>query len=133
MYAQVFKPIFLYSLNSSMVATNISNAALARGMCSDGLTSSNFRRTRLPNWVLVTLPATISNQEGARAQMSAHTSFFPADFHWRTYYYQIQIYEESFFVGNPFEGPGWTGRACPCTIGSFGQTRFLTKGMKDLF
>ena len=46
---------------------------------------------------------------------------------------QIQIYEESFFVGNPFEGPGWTGRACPCTIGSFGQTRFLTKGMKDLF
>ena len=21
----------------------------------------------------------------------------------------IRLYEESFFVGNPFEGPGWTG------------------------
>ena len=55
---------------------------------------------------------------------------------WRKCHYQTQIYEESFFVGNPFEGPGWTGGTCPGTIslahvlrgscarGSFGQTRF---------
>ena len=36
--------------------------------------------------------------------------------HWRKCYYQTQIYEESFFVGNPFEGPGWTGGTCPGTI-----------------
>ena len=36
--------------------------------------------------------------------------------HWRKRYYQTQIYEESFFVGNPFEGPGRTGGTCPGTI-----------------
>ena len=36
--------------------------------------------------------------------------------HWRKCYYQTQIHEESFFVGNPFEGPGWTGGTCPGTI-----------------
>ena len=41
--------------------------------------------------------------------------------HWKKCYYQTQIYEESFFVGNPFEGPG------SCARGSFGQTRFSHK------
>ena len=65
--------------------------------------------------------------------------------HWRKCYYQTQIYEESFFVGNPFEGPGWTGGTCPGTIslahvlrgscarGSFGQTRFSHKTLYSGF
>ena len=65
--------------------------------------------------------------------------------HWRKCYYQTQIYEESFFVGNPFEGPGWTGGTCPGTIslahvlrgscarGSFGQTRFSHKTLNSGF
>ena len=65
--------------------------------------------------------------------------------HWGKCYYQTQIYEESFFVGNPFEGPGWTGGTCPGTIslahvlrgscarGSFGQTRFSHKTLYSGF
>ena len=57
------------------------------------------------------------------------------------------IHEESFFGGNPFEGPGWTGETAPGTIslahvlrgscarGSFGQTRFFLnkKYLVELF
>ena len=65
--------------------------------------------------------------------------------HWGKCYYPTQIYEESFFVGNPFEGPGWTGGTCPGTIslahvlrgscarGSFGQTRFSHKTLYSGF
>ena len=65
--------------------------------------------------------------------------------HWRKCYYQTQIYEESFFVGNPFEGPGWKGGTCPGTIslahvlrgscarGSFVQTRFSHKTLYSGF
>ena len=33
--------------------------------------------------------------------------------HWKKGYYQTQIYEESVFVGNPFEGPDWTEEPAP--------------------
>ena len=65
--------------------------------------------------------------------------------HWRKYYYQTQIYQELFFVGNPFKAPGLKGETCPGTIflvhvlrescarGSFDQTQFSHKTLYSGF